>query len=242
MVTPKCRFLIWILIILSTLTQSSRLVSNNCAKFGTCHQPLCGLNYEPQQLQILWAQGGDQEWGTLCAGKTGRTGLQIVRYFQKILCAQFLHLLIPGTTLKSFMVMSAPCNCSKPSQDQQQTFVKCVPGCMHLPLIFIIYTDIISLCLFGAVFHSPLRMQPPPMVSWWASEPGGLWKLRLLPPIVEVHAKRMTSVSPDLFSFPYWPFVANIPSSPLTSSEKFLRTTWDAVFWAQVLILHQIQF
>ena len=29
------------------------------------------------------AQDGDQEWGTLCSGKTGRTGLQRVRYVQE---------------------------------------------------------------------------------------------------------------------------------------------------------------
>ena len=37
------------------------------------------LQYTPKEVQ-----GGDQEWGTLClAGKTGRTGLQTVRYFQE---------------------------------------------------------------------------------------------------------------------------------------------------------------
>ena len=45
----------------------------------------------------------------LCAlGKTGRTGLQIVKSFQeKILWSQFLHLLIPRETLMSLMVKSA---------------------------------------------------------------------------------------------------------------------------------------
>ena len=45
----------------------------------------------------------------LCAlGKTGRTGLQIVKSFQeKILWSQFLHLLIPRETLTSLMVTSA---------------------------------------------------------------------------------------------------------------------------------------
>ena len=55
-------------------------------------------------------QGGDQEWGT-ALGKTGRTSLQIVRYFQeKILWAKFLHLLISRKALKSLMVTSAPCD------------------------------------------------------------------------------------------------------------------------------------
>ena len=43
-------------------------------------------------------------------GKTGKTGLQIVRYFQKILWAQFLHLLISRKALKYFMVTFAPCD------------------------------------------------------------------------------------------------------------------------------------
>ena len=50
-------------------------------------------------------QGGEQTWGPLCSGKSGWTGLQIVRYSQElILWAQFLHLLISRKPLKSFMV------------------------------------------------------------------------------------------------------------------------------------------
>ena len=63
------------------------------------------------QHSLKRAQGNDQKWGTLCSEKTGRTGLQIVRYFQKkTLWAQFLHLLISGKALKSFMGRSAPCD------------------------------------------------------------------------------------------------------------------------------------
>ena len=40
---------------------------------------------------VKGVQGRDQEWGTLCSGKTGRADFQIVRYFQeKILWFQFL--------------------------------------------------------------------------------------------------------------------------------------------------------
>ena len=44
----------------------------------------------------------------LCVlGKTSRTGLQMVTYFQKkILLAQILHLLIPRDTLRLLTVMS----------------------------------------------------------------------------------------------------------------------------------------
>ena len=40
-------------------------------------------------------------------GKTGKTGLQIVRSFQEIYESQFLHRLIPRETLTSLMVPSA---------------------------------------------------------------------------------------------------------------------------------------
>ena len=53
------------------------------------------------------AQDGEQKWGTLCSSKPGRTGLPIVRYSQELIFwAQFLHLLVPRKTLKSFMVMT----------------------------------------------------------------------------------------------------------------------------------------
>lgn len=54
------------------------------------------------------AQAGDQEGGPLCSGNTGRTGLQRVGYFQKILCAPFLNPLISRKTLQPSRVMPAP--------------------------------------------------------------------------------------------------------------------------------------
>ena len=46
---------------------------------------------------------------SVLGGKTGRTSLQIVRYFQEpILWAQFWYLLICIKALKSFMVMTVP--------------------------------------------------------------------------------------------------------------------------------------
>ena len=51
------------------------------------------------------------------------------------------------------------------SSNLQQISVKCVHSYMHLPLTFVIYTDIISPCLFGVVFHSHLQMWSPPRVS-----------------------------------------------------------------------------
>ena len=44
---------------------------------------------------------------SVLGGKTGRTGLQVVRYFQEqILCVQFLYLLISRKAPKSFMVLN----------------------------------------------------------------------------------------------------------------------------------------
>ena len=90
-------------------------------KIGTCHLPLQGLNHK-----LLWLLTFNTSWKefrveirneALCAlGKPSRTGLQIVRYYQeKILRAQFLHLLISRKALKSFMVTSAPCDYQQPS-------------------------------------------------------------------------------------------------------------------------------
>ena len=62
------------------------------------------------QHPLKGAQGGDQDWGALCSRKTGRTDHQIVRYFQEILWAQFLYLLMSRKALKSFMVTCAPCD------------------------------------------------------------------------------------------------------------------------------------
>jgi hypothetical protein len=63
------------------------------------------------QHPLKGVQGGEQKWGTLCSGKTGRTSLRIVRIFQEsILCTQFSYLLTSGKTLKSFMVTSIPCD------------------------------------------------------------------------------------------------------------------------------------
>ena len=57
---------------------------------------------------------------TLCAGgqKTGRTGLQIVRYFHElILWTQFFYFPPPRKALKSFMVTTVPHDQQKASQD-----------------------------------------------------------------------------------------------------------------------------
>ena len=84
--------------VLSTLCVTHKLA----LAIGSCS--LQGLSSRRCWLQHLLerVQGGHQEWGIL--KKTGRTSLQVVRYFQeKILWAQFSHFLIPRKALKSFM-------------------------------------------------------------------------------------------------------------------------------------------
>ena len=58
-----------------------------------------------QQL-LKGVQGGEQKWGTLCSGKSGKTGLQITIFWSQL--AQFLHLLIPRKALNFFTMMSVP--------------------------------------------------------------------------------------------------------------------------------------
>ena len=63
------------------------------------------------QLPKKRVHGEYQEGGTPCSGKTGRTDVQIVRYFQElILLTQSLNLLISRKVLNPFMVTSAPCD------------------------------------------------------------------------------------------------------------------------------------
>ena len=92
----------------------------------------------------------------LCAlEKTGRTGLQIIRYFQgTILQAQFLYLLKHRKVIKSFMVMSAP-----------ETFCKkYMLNCMYSPFTKITYILTIPY-LFGAVSQLSEMLSPGQMLS-----------------------------------------------------------------------------
>ena len=73
---------------------------------SACHLSLQGLNHV---LCSCWCstppegvQCGEQEWGTLCFGKTGRAGLQIVIQSQElILWAQYLYLFMSRKTQNS---------------------------------------------------------------------------------------------------------------------------------------------
>ena len=110
-----------------------------CLQTGTCHLPLQGLNYEPLQLPTFntpWKEfrveiRNEALWAL---GKTGRTGLQIVRCFQKkILWVQFFYLLIPRRAVTSFMVKTAHHDKYSPSRDQQKPSAKHMLDCMYTP-------------------------------------------------------------------------------------------------------------
>ena len=88
-------------------------------QIGTCrghlpstYLPLWGLNHVLLQLLTFntpWKEFRVESRNeALCAqGKAGRTGLQMVRYFQEpILRAQFWYLLICRKAVKSFMAMT----------------------------------------------------------------------------------------------------------------------------------------
>ena len=91
-----------------------------------------GSNYEPLLLLTF-----NTPWKDLnveicneafCAlGKTGRIGLQLVRYFQEtMLWAPFLHRLVPIKELKSSMVTSASCHWQTCSA-KYMGLITCIP-------------------------------------------------------------------------------------------------------------------
>ena len=148
----------------------SSLVSSNiyfvsyklALAMSACHLPLQGLNHV---LCSYWCSTppegvpcGKQEWGTLCSGKTGRTGLQIVKQPQElILWAQFLYLLISRKTLKFFMVTIVSHN-SQTFHETSRNFLQ-KEMCLNTCTPFLpnhIYT-VLPLYLFRSVSHRYLR-------------------------------------------------------------------------------------
>lgn len=121
-----------------------------------------------------------------------------------------MYLLVHRKTPASCMAMSAPCDESSPSRDQQQSFVKvCTAASTSLSPLS--YADIISPCLFEEVFHSHPRMPSPPGANRGApralkSQNTGL--------TAEVHVKGKISVSPDLFWSCHLFLVAKTPIHP----------------------------
>ena len=120
-------------------------------------------------------------------------------------------------------------------------FIKCMCAACTTPNLYHIL--IFPLPSFGWYFSpsagknkecpSHLWIQSPPS-ELRASGPFRLSNLRILIILAEVQIKGMASVSPGLFDSCYLPFLPKTPidpGSPLTTSELFLRVTWDAVSW-----------
>ena len=105
----------------------------------------------PPEKSLGWRAENE----ALCAqGTTGRTGLQIVRYFQEpISWAQFLYLLISRKALKSLMVMTVPLH-----ETGRSLLKKYVLDCMYSPFTktTFILTFPLSSCLSGTVSQSYL--------------------------------------------------------------------------------------
>ena len=106
----------------------------------------------------------------LCAGgegETGRSGLQIVRYFQEpILYTQFLYLLICRKALKSFMETIVSCDQQKASRGLRQLSGKCLLDCIYSPFPKITYiltfpATSLEQFLWGSVSWAAVLMLPP---------------------------------------------------------------------------------
>ena len=78
------------------------------------------------QHPLKGTQGGEQKWGNRCSGENGQNRPSDSYFQEKILGAQFLHLLSSRKALNSFMVTSAP-------QDWQKPSAKKVCVSMHVP-------------------------------------------------------------------------------------------------------------
>ena len=97
---------------------SSRVLPSLNYRFGTCHGYVPSTSTRIKsgataavdlQHPLKEVQNKEQNWDTLYSGKSGKRGLQRVRYFQElILWAWFLHLLLSRKALNSFKVTSAP--------------------------------------------------------------------------------------------------------------------------------------
>ena len=127
-------------------------------QIGTCHEYLPSTSTRIEScasaaanLQHTWKESMMEMRCSVLKGKTGRTGLQTVRYFQElILWAQFLYLPISRKALKFFMVITVPCDQQKPSGK--------ICAWLHVSPLHQnhIYTDLPP-CLSGAVSQGYLR-------------------------------------------------------------------------------------
>ena len=148
-------------------------------QIGICHIPLQGLDQVLTQLLIfntLWMEFRVENRNeAFCAlGKTGRTGLQIIRYFQElILWIQFLCLLTCRKTLKS-MVITVPCKQQKPSKNVCLIFEQ-----KNMCKIYVHAFNKITyiLTIFGVVCQSYLKCCLPDYRLHFA--PNTIWLMTL---------------------------------------------------------------
>ena len=126
-------------------------------KIGTGHLPLQALNHQPLQLLTFTFNPPWKELlmkirsEALCAlGKTGGTGLQIVRYFEeKILWAQFSSYLEKHQNHLRHLLLATR---SKP-------LLKCLLDCSTRFTEIVCNTELPTY-LFGIVLHSALKCCP----------------------------------------------------------------------------------
>ena len=108
----------------------------------------CWLSTLPER-----AQGGDQEWGSLGSGKTGRTGLQIDifrrRFYEPNSCIS-LYLEKHGDVCSSWLAV----NFMRPAATVCKNV--CSVSCTS-PFTKVTYILTFPHCLFGAVFQSYLK-------------------------------------------------------------------------------------
>ena len=107
-------------------------------------------------------------------GKTGRTDLQTVRYFQrKILWVEFLHLLLSRKALKPFTWCLLLMTSSNLHETSSYLLKECVLDCVYSPLTTISYILTFPPYIFGAVSQSYLKCCLPGYSSHFA--PNKIW-------------------------------------------------------------------
>ena len=134
-----------------------------CLPFTSTRIKSCAAAAAGLQYPLKGVQDGEQEWACLCSGKTWQNRSSD-RYFQKLIVwAQFLYCLISRKALKSFMVMTDPCDEQKSPAKKKK---KCVLECMSSPFAKVMYILTFP-CLFGKVSQRYLRCCPQANILIW---------------------------------------------------------------------------
>ena len=148
-------------------------------KVDICHLPLEAVSHKLLPLLTLntsWKEFRVEiRSEAFCVlGKTGRTGLQTVRYFQgKILWVQFLHLLLSRKARKSFMWCLLLVTSNNLHETSNYLLKERVLDCVYSPFTTISYLLTFLPYLFGAVSQSYLKCCLPGYSSHFA--PNKTW-------------------------------------------------------------------